>query len=160
MASYYCYTCLRKVWKRQARLSTLCPICQCEMRCVKTNKTRAQVVTRLARLRGIKPPSRKTDYEQYCASKEWVAIRTRILDRDNCTCLDCNGHAVTVHHLSYSASVMAGEDDSQLISLCVPCHWKRHPKHCKSRQRKRRKRDERLANTAISLPGERLQAQL
>lgn len=139
MAAYYCYECLRKPNRRQVKLSTKCPACKCELRRVKNVRTRAQVVTRLARHRGIKPPNRKTEYQKYCASDEWKVIRDRVLERDSHTCQDCGKRAITVHHLSYRPEVMAGEDDSQLVSLCVPCHESRHPEHRKRRKRKRRK---------------------
>lgn len=127
MASYYCYECLRKFNKRKLPASGECPGCKCGLRTVKNRRICSGVVTRLARLRGIKPPTTKSVYEAYLASKEWKAIRGRVLERDGYRCYDCGHKANQVHHLSYAPEVMAGNDDSQLMSLCRECHRERHP---------------------------------
>lgn len=62
------------------------------------------------------------DYDKYLRSALWRGIRKRVLQRDNNRCIRCEGKATLVHHRSYGASVMAGEDDGQLASLCEGCH--------------------------------------
>jgi 5-methylcytosine-specific restriction endonuclease McrA len=97
-------------------------VCNSELRKVKNIRARASVVTRLARLRGIKPPKRKNIYAEYLRSKEWQFIRNRVLSRDGFRCQLCSHKANQVHHRSYEPEVMSGECDNQLISLCKKCH--------------------------------------
>lgn len=125
--AHYCYACLRKFKKRDLEEHGLqCPKCKIELRAVSNMKRRAQVVTRLARLRGIKTPTQKADYELYIHSQLWQTIRERVLKRDGTKCRTCYRKATQVHHLSYHPRVMAGEDDSQLMSVCRPCHKEIH----------------------------------
>ena len=70
---------------------------------------------------------KKRSYDVYLKSKLWKRIRKRIMERDKYLCRDCGRGAEHVHHLSYGPLVMLGQDDSKLISLCVPCHDARHP---------------------------------
>ena len=133
----YCYDCLRK-FKLREQVSELddCPACGGDVRTCKNKRTRASTVTRLKRLRGLKPqtPGRpQTDYEHYLASEQWKNIRSRVLFRDKLKCRDCGNKAEQVHHLSYAEDVMEGRDDTQLISICRQCHTARHP----DKQRKR-----------------------
>ena len=131
---FYCYECLRKYGRKYTRKSTVCSHCGIELRACKNARTRAATVTRLKRHRGIpvnrkrggKRHSAKDEYGKYLASPLWAEIRTRVLERDKHTCQDCGGPANQVHHLSYSDAVMAGKDDSQLVSLCGDCHQIRH----------------------------------
>ncbi len=145
--SYYCYQCLNKVSNKQARISTTCPRCKCEMRGPMTKQRRAQVVTRLKIKRGISPKKHRGEYEKYLASELWNTIRTRVLERDSHTCRDCGGHANTVHHESYAPEVMDGKDDSKLVSLCWPCHKLRHPE----KRNKRRRKSQSSGKTATNL---------
>lgn len=139
--AYYCYECLKKVGPKYVReVSDECSNCGCKLRKLKNSRTRAQTVTRLARLRGLISPRNKPDYDRYLDSDEWRILRRRILDRDENTCQDCGDAAMQVHHLSYSWEVMAGKDDTQLVSLCKPCHYKRHPKYHPENRKKKRKR--------------------
>lgn len=135
-AAYYCYECLRKPKGRDVKLSEgVCPSCHSEYRKVKNNKTRSQVVTRLARHRGIKPHrkrKRTTTYNEYLLTYKWRVIRTRIIDRDDNVCQNCGNPSTEVHHMSYQPSVMEGKDDSKLISLCRDCHTHLHD-HLKTR---------------------------
>ena len=50
-------------------------------------------------------------------------IRKRVLKRDDGNlCLRCGGKANRVHHRSYDAYVMLGNDDTKLASVCDGCH--------------------------------------
>ncbi len=141
MASYYCYDCLHKLKKvRAIAIATECPKCGGDLRKCKNAKTRAGTVTRLMRHRGLKPPTRKkrqSDYQKYLHSDLWNTIRTRVMLRDNDKCRECGKKVSQVHHLSYAPEVMAGHDDSQLVSLCRACHKTKHP----DKQRRRDKRE-------------------
>ena len=66
-------------------------------------------------------------YDKYLLSDEWQARRRRILDRDNHRCQQsgCGQQADHVHHLTYER---VGEEwDSDLTSICLPCHRRLHP---------------------------------
>jgi 5-methylcytosine-specific restriction endonuclease McrA len=59
---------------------------------------------------------------------QWSILRTAVLKRDNYTCQDC-GHrwfqGMHVHHRVFRRN--GGEDaKSNLVTLCRPCHVKRH----------------------------------
>ena len=126
MVAFYCYGCLDKPSKRLVNKTGVCVICGNTLRQVSNRKRRAQVVTRLSRQRGIKKPTKKSHYPQYLKSALWMEIRGRVLERDKNICQDCGREASQVHHMSYKPAVMAGENDSQLVSLCCGCHDKRH----------------------------------
>ena len=128
MTVYYCYECLRKYRRREVEYSTLCQSCQVELRPVKNKRVRAAVVTRLARLRGLKAPSPKDTYDTYLESPLWKIIRDRVFQRDEFRCVRCGSGADQVHHMSYAPEVMAGEDDSKLMSVCLACHESIHGK--------------------------------
>lgn len=128
MAAYYCGKCLRKYKRYEIDPYRICHECKCPLSSCKNIKSRARVVSRLATIRGIKPPSAKSRYSIYLQSKEWEVIRLRVLMRDNHRCMDCDKKATQVHHLSYSQDVMAGRDDTKLVSLCRKCHKARHGK--------------------------------
>ena len=56
---------------------------------------------------------------------EWTKIRASILNRDNYTCISCGHQAykwMHVHHLDESA----GNDESNLRTLCAACHAVTH----------------------------------
>jgi hypothetical protein len=61
-------------------------------------------------------------HSHYLKSKLWRRIKRRILKRDNHICFRCKGEAKEVHHKSYLPSVLRGERDDQLVSLCRGCH--------------------------------------
>lgn len=63
-----------------------------------------------------------SSYENYRSSALWKRIRSRVLDRDDHTCLRCFGQAEVVHHRTYSRAVLVGDDDEALVSLCDGCH--------------------------------------
>lgn len=61
-------------------------------------------------------------YDEYLASPVWVEIRCRILAKEpNCQ-LCRQVEAYTAHHTSYALAVLAGQDDSGLVSACRGCH--------------------------------------
>lgn len=128
MPAHYCRSCLRKYKRYEIKPDLMCHTCNCPLSSCKNMRSRASVVSRLATLRGIKPPSAKSRYSVYLRSEEWKAIRLRVLMRDNHLCLDCGRKATQVHHLSYAPAVMSGRDDTKLVSLCRKCHKARHGK--------------------------------
>lgn len=142
----YCYNCLRKFAQRTSVTDQpACQACGGEVRVVMNKRVRAATVTRLKRLRGLKPPKQpqqpsaapKTKYQEYLESELWREIRSRVMFRDKHKCVECGGKATQVHHLSYVGEVMEGRDDSQLISICRPCHAKRHPDKQPTKRRTR-----------------------
>jgi hypothetical protein len=112
-------------------------------------KTRLEEM-KAERLTGKFPEDRETilarlgygDYESYLAGPLWQKIRRRVLKHDGSICARCGDRATQVHHLAYTEAVLKGEDDSQLVSVCKPCHEKvefdddrrgRRPEHDKRR---------------------------
>lgn len=101
------------------------------------------------RLAGKFPEDRETilvrlgygDYESYLLSPLWRKIRRRILKRGGFICVRCGDRATHVHHLAYTQAVLKGDDDSELVSGCAPCHKKvefdesggRRPEHDRRR---------------------------
>ena len=73
-------------------------------------------------------PELFSDYKTvYLKSSLWRdTIRPRILCRDENKCVRCGGAASEVHHRAYTVSVMKGQDDSLLVSLCRNCHRDEH----------------------------------
>jgi 5-methylcytosine-specific restriction endonuclease McrA len=66
-------------------------------------------------------------YDKYLHSDEWRARRERALNRDSHKCQQpgCRREADHVHHLNYDR---VGEElDTDLTSVCFPCHQKLHP---------------------------------
>ena len=61
-------------------------------------------------------------YTFYLVSPLWKRISQEVLLRDGHACAACAREAEVVHHRSYAYEVMAGLDDSRLVSLCNPCH--------------------------------------
>ena len=57
------------------------------------------------------------------SNDEWLEIRTRILKRDNYTCVNCNetGGNLHVHHIVPKSKGGTDEDDN-LVTLCDRCH--------------------------------------
>jgi hypothetical protein len=62
------------------------------------------------------------DYADYRSSIIWKKIRRRVLERDDRKCAKCGGKASLVHHRTYTLTVLRGEGDHQLVSLCEGCH--------------------------------------
>ena len=69
---------------------------------------------------------RRKDYMKYLKSPLWKEIRNRVLVRDDSKCACCGKPAENVHHRAYTEDVLAGENDSLLISLCEGCHLNIH----------------------------------
>ena len=65
------------------------------------------------------------NYKRYLKGKWWLSMRKRVLARDNNACVDCEGMAWQVHHITYEnkGNEMEFYD---CISLCDTCHKKRH----------------------------------
>lgn len=66
-------------------------------------------------------------YDRYLLSDEWQVRRRRILVRDHHMCQQpgCTREADHVHHLTYER---VGEEwDTDLTSVCFPCHRQLHP---------------------------------
>jgi hypothetical protein len=61
-------------------------------------------------------------YQDYLDSALWAGIRERVLKRDHGVCVACGRKAVSVHHVTYSESVLRGQDDTQLVAICRGCH--------------------------------------
>jgi hypothetical protein len=61
-------------------------------------------------------------YEAYHISNEWRRIRREVLKEAGHKCACCPNKAKQVHHRCYRPRVMAGEDTSLLIALCIKCH--------------------------------------
>ncbi len=118
---FYCPECLRKFYRNNLAADGSCPFCHVPAK-GNTTKVVAQVVTRMRRQRGVKPPKVKADYQVYLASPEWKAIRARVWERDGHKCLGCGARAEVVHHKSYARCVLDGFDDDALVSLCHACH--------------------------------------
>lgn len=117
---WYCIKCLNVF----GRGLEDCPACLVALRKSKSGVVR-RLISRLKRQRGLKPPKKKSHkdwYKEYLQSEAWKTIRERILKRDGNVCQRCWGTAEVVHHKSYAADVLAGLNDSQLISLCSKCH--------------------------------------
>ena len=67
-------------------------------------------------------------YNDYLNSDLWRTIRSRVFDRDGYACRDCGvlEEPIVVHHTSYALDVLEGRDDRCLVTLCHPCHRRRH----------------------------------
>lgn len=82
--------------------------------------------------------------ENFYKSAKWIAKRKKILRRDNYQCQECRKYgkltqAVYVHHIKHLEDYPdLALVDSNLESVCLPCHNKLHPeKGTKSLQQKR-----------------------
>ncbi|SDL21070.1 hypothetical protein SAMN04488514_10123 [Kriegella aquimaris] len=62
----------------------------------------------------------------YLKSDAWKRKRFLVLKRDNWKCVYCGGHATQVHHKKYAKKNIGKEPIKWLVSICVPCHEKRH----------------------------------
>lgn len=60
---------------------------------------------------------------------EWLVKIKEIYERDNWTCQDCGKHGdlLNAHHiLPWTGNPEKAFDDDNIITLCVPCHSRRH----------------------------------
>lgn len=73
------------------------------------------------------------NYRQYLLSDLWSTIRQCVLLKHK-YCVRCNRKATQVHHMTYSVSVLRGEDFSKLLSVCRKCH-----KYSEIRHKKKKK---------------------
>lgn len=96
----------------------------------------------------------KDELWRFYKSKEWIALKTKVLKENHYECAECRKHGVitryddgrllsTVHHvchvrdhpelaLSRTYSI-GGEIHQNLVPVCKACHNKLHPekrKHC------------------------------
>lgn len=71
-------------------------------------------------------PTRTVTYAEYLLGENWRIIREEVLKRDNGVCRICKSEATLVHHLKYTAKILAGENCAMLVSLCKSCHYKCH----------------------------------
>ena len=65
-------------------------------------------------------------YLTYLKSDAWKRKRYVVLKRDNWTCQECGAKATEVHHLKYAKYQIGKEPIDWLVSLCSPCHRKKH----------------------------------
>jgi 5-methylcytosine-specific restriction protein A len=76
--------------------------------------------------------------------KDWKRKRRAILRRDNYECQRCKvkggySKAVTVHHIKHLKDRPdLALIDSNLISLCGPCHNEEHPEKLRKNEKKKR----------------------
>ena len=70
--------------------------------------------------------ARRDYYREYLKSDAWQRKRYVVLKRDNWTCQECGAKATEVHHLKYAKYQIGKEPIDWLVSLCSPCHRKKH----------------------------------
>ncbi|MBU8800510.1 HNH endonuclease signature motif containing protein [Bacillus licheniformis] len=97
---------------------------------------------------------RDLEARAFYKSTAWAKCRALVLKRDHHLCQDCLANktitkAETVHHIKelreYPELAL---DASNLVSLCNPCHNKRHPeKGQKSAKTERKQRKIRVVKT-------------
>ena len=76
--------------------------------------------------RGRSRISRREYYNEYLKSDEWKRKRYVVLKRDNWKCKYCGAKATQVHHLKYAKYQIGKEPIKWLVSVCRPCHRKKH----------------------------------
>ena len=71
---------------------------------------------------------RRRDYYRnvYLKSDEWKRKRFVVLRRDNWKCDYCGNRATEVHHKRYAKRNIGKEPINWLVSICKPCHDKKH----------------------------------
>ena len=69
---------------------------------------------------------RTAKYRSYLKSDAWKRKRYVVFKRDNWTCQECGAKATQVHHLKYAKYQIGKEPIDLLVSLCSPCHRKKH----------------------------------
>lgn len=62
----------------------------------------------------------------YLKSDAWTRKRYIVLKRDNWKCVYCGKRAKQVHHKRYAKKNIGKEPIKWLVSICKPCHDKRH----------------------------------
>ena len=70
--------------------------------------------------------SRRDRYREYLKTDAWQRKRYVVFKRDNWTCQECGAKATEVHHLKYAKYKIGKEPIKWLVSLCSPCHRKKH----------------------------------
>lgn len=63
-----------------------------------------------------------SSYAAYLGSDLWKGIRANVFSDLGRDCFRCGKRATVLHHTSYAAAVLAGEDTSKIIPLCTECH--------------------------------------
>jgi hypothetical protein len=108
-------------------------------RMIKEDKDRKNAADRQARMRekGGGDPER------------WTAIRVEILKRDNRTCGYCGRYATTVDHI-FPKSKGGDESDSNLISCCKSCNFKKGNKTLEESGMKLRNSDKKVTSSSPS----------
>ena len=82
-------------------------------------KTRLTRKTPLAKR--SKTNSRRRNYQDHLHSKEWRALKKKVMERDGCSCRKCGAETdLSVHHLHYES--FRHEDGTELVTLCASCH--------------------------------------
>lgn len=71
---------------------------------------------------------RRRDYYRnvYLKSDDWKRKRYVVLKRDNWKCVYCGKQATEVHHKRYAKKNIGKEPIKWLVSICRPCHDKKH----------------------------------
>ena len=71
---------------------------------------------------------RRRDYyrDVYLKSADWQRKRYVVLKRDNWQCVYCGKRATQVHHKRYARKNIGKEPIKWLVSICKPCHDKKH----------------------------------
>ena len=62
----------------------------------------------------------------YLKSDAWTRKRYIVLKRDNWKCVYCGKRAKQVHHKRYAKNNIGKGPIKWLVSICKPCHDKRH----------------------------------
>ena len=70
--------------------------------------------------------ARRDRYRKYLRTEAWQRKRYVVFKRDNWTCQECGAKATEVHHLKYAKYQIGKEPIDWLVSLCSPCHRKKH----------------------------------
>ena len=70
---------------------------------------------------------RAMPYPEFLESDYWRTVRKIVLSRDKHRCTDCaTDRNLQVHHLSYRHHGAEHRNLKDLVTLCRPCHEKRH----------------------------------
>ena len=72
-------------------------------------------------------------YSEKLKDPRWQQKRLLVMQRDFFRCRDCNSshHELQVHHCFYETGNPWETEDVYLLTLCGPCHNKRHEKEKK-----------------------------
>lgn len=64
-------------------------------------------------------------YRAYLRSDLWLAIKRRVLDRDEHRCVRCRWRKkLQVHHRAYDPATLRGDSIDALTTVCNRCHYK------------------------------------